>query len=127
MESCHSFTRAVKAVTYSRLQQHIGQNFQPGSHLQLSMTALLLNTLGLEQPEAAIRIYTFYLRQTCPQWLQSWCFRWGFIGNRVTVLALDMYNQSVPRLAGYDLLGYPIHKDMFGCSPVMTLYVPCLV
>ena len=91
------------------------------------MSALLLNTLGLEQPEAAIRIYTFYLRHTCPQWLKSWCFRWGFTGDCVTVLALDMYPQSVPHLAGYDFLGYPVHRDMSGCPPVITLYVPCLV
>ena len=126
LESSHSWTRGAKAVTYARLKQHVEQQHQAGSEMQLLMTAHLLDTIAREQPEAAICKYTFSLQQTCPHWLMSWCLRWGQTSGHVDVLAVDLYPQSALHLAGYDALGYPIHKDMSGSSPVMTLYVPCL-
>lgn len=126
LESYHSWTRASKAITHAKLRQHYEQQHEPGSQMQLQMVAHLLSSIIRDQPEAAISKYTFNLRQMCPEWLMSWCLRWGFTGGSVSILRLEAYSQSVPKLAGYDFLGYPVHVSRSDQAADMTLYIPCI-
>ncbi|KAL0023254.1 hypothetical protein WJX77_000298 [Trebouxia sp. C0004] len=109
LESYHSWTRASKAITHAKLRQHCEQQHEPGSQIQLQMVAHLLSSIIRDQPEAAISKYTFNLKHFCPEWLKSWCLRWGFTHGSVSILRLEAYSQSVPKLAGFDFLGYPVH------------------
>ena len=125
LHSYHSWTRACKAVTYARLQQHFEQLPQPGAQMQLEMMAHLLDSIVRELPEAAICKYTFNLTTVCPAWLRSWCLRWGFTSGSVSVLCLDSFCECAPKLAGYDFLGYPVHVNKSD-QAATTLYVPCI-
>ncbi len=126
LESYHSWTRSCKAVTYAKLRQHFEQHSQPGSQVQLQMVSHLLGSMVQEQAEVAICKYIFNLRQCCPEWLKSWCLRWGFTTGSFSVLGVDAYTQSIPQLAGFDFLGYPVHVNPSDQAAAMTLYVPCM-
>ncbi len=94
--------------------------------MQLQMVAHLLSSINRDQPEAAISKYTYDLRHFCPEWLKSWCLRWGFTNGSVSILRLEAYSHSVPKLAGFDFLGYPVHLSPSDQAADMTLYIPCI-
>lgn len=94
--------------------------------MQLQMVAHILSSIIRDQPEAAISKYTFDLRQICPEWLKSWCLRWGFTHGSVSILRLEAYSHCAPKLAGYDFLGYPVHVSRSEQAADITLYIPCI-
>ena len=94
--------------------------------MQLQMVSHLMGSIARDQPEAAISQSTFNLRPVCPEWLTSWCLRWGFTTGSVSILCLEAYAECTPNLAGYDLLGYPVHANKSYQEATMTLYVPCI-
>ena len=126
LESFHSWTRATKDVTFAKLQQHYGALRQSQARMQLQMVTHLLGSVLCQQPELAIRKCTFNLQHVCPAWLRSWCVQWGFTSGSLTVLCIEAYPESVPKLAGYDYLGYPIFSKLPNSAAVMTTYVPCI-
>lgn len=124
--SSHSWTRAAKAVTCAKVQQHYEQHNQPQAHMQLQMVAHMMDSILREQPEAAICRYSFNLQHACPCWLRPWCLRWGFTSEALHVLCIKAYCMSTPKLTGFDLLGYPVHTSEPNQTADMTLYVPCI-
>lgn len=94
--------------------------------MQLQMVLHLMGSIARDQPEAAISKSTFNLRPVCPDWLKSWCLRWGFTSGSVSILCLEAHPKSVPELAGYDFLESPVHAAKADQVATMTLYIPCI-
>lgn len=118
----HSWTRAPKAITFNRMAQGCRQSEHPRAWMQLQMVTHLLHSMLSDQVDLAISKSTIALHSGCPAWLQSWCLRWGFTGQRVSILTLEAYADSASII--YDFLGHPM-EPCTPATPNKTLYVPC--
>ena len=124
--SSHSWTRAAKAITYAKAQQHYEQLSQPQAQAQLLMVAHIMDSVLHGQHDTAICRYTFNLQHACPGWLRSWCEQWSFTSGVLYVLRIEAFSSSTPKLAGFDLLGYPVHVSEPSQTADRTVYVPCI-
>lgn len=126
LDSSHSWTRAAKAITFAKVQQHYDQLKHTQAQMQLQMVAHIMDSILGKQPEAVICKYTFNLQHACPSWLRSWCLRWGFTSGALHVLRIKAYPRSVPQPAGFDLLGYPNFTSESDQTADRIVYVPCI-
>ena len=94
----------------------------PQAWVQLQMVTHLLHSMLSDEVDLAISKSTIALQSGCPAWLQSWCLRWGFTGQRVSILTLEAYAAGSSII--YDFLGHPM-EPCTSAVPSKTLYVPC--
>lgn len=126
LDSYQSWTRAAKAVTYAKAQEHYEQLQEPQAHMQLQMVIHLMGSILHQQPEAAICKCTFNLQHACPDWLRPWCLRWGFTSGFLTILRIEAFPETTPELEGHDFLGHSIHTRESWQAATLIVYVPCL-
>ena len=115
---CHSWTRAARATTFDYMAQECQQSTHPRARMQLQMVSHLLNSILRDHLDLSIRKSMLNLEQS-PAWLQSWCNRWGFTDQHMSILELEAYPFSLEPTQFSNLPGKS--DSLSQC----TVYVPC--
>lgn len=93
--------------------------------MQEHIIAHLLQSILTNQVDLAVSKSVIDLRRSCPAWLQSWCLRWGFTGQHISILTLMAYAESESSSILYDFLGHPLEPSKPTSTANMVLYLPC--
>lgn len=118
-----SWPHAAKAATLEQVAKACQHSKLPNTWVQLQMVSHLMHTILHDHENLAISKSTIALHRGCPAWLQSWCSRWGFTEEYISILTLEAYAVQTSSTAR-DFCGRPLEPCAPQLTPVNLLYVP---